>query len=363
MKIKARLFVIFALFALAIMPAINFKFIDISKKESQDWLNKTTLYNFDHILPYVSKVFYFFGISIAPNYVVIGENDWLFLGDTHEQSVTRQRDGFTLPNAALAQQIGALSKSRFEWLKTKGVTEYLLLVGPDKSTIYNDQLPGWAKPTERTFTDHVIIQSSNLYLDTRADFKAARTAYQEPLYFKTDTHWNNLGGWIAYRALAQRLSPLHPELQWFSDKDIVKSTIPRDAGDLANFLRMEKILKDTQIDIKINKMSTQVGEHFLLENINQVKNTNSTDNKTQRIEPLTIIKSKTALNHKKVLWLHDSFGFAMEPFLYGTFSEVLQGPYSAMNKNRFEKIIEIYKPDYVIITVVERKLAADFFLQ
>jgi alginate O-acetyltransferase complex protein AlgJ len=363
MKIKSRLFILFAILIMAIIPVINYKSNYISKKELHDWLNKTTLYNFDSILPYVSQVLYSFGISIAPNYVVIGKNDWLFLGDTHEQSITRQRHGFALPNATLAQQIGGLSKSRAEWLKTKGVAEYVLIVSPDKSTIYNDQLPNWAKPTEHTFTDYVITQSKNNYLDTRSIFKAAKKAYQEPLYFKTDTHWNNLGGWIAYLALAQRLSQSRPELYWFSDKDIVKSIIPRDAGDLANFLRMEKILKDTQIDIKIDNISAQVGEHFLLENINLAKNANSSERVTQKIEPLITIKSKTALNNKKVLWLHDSFGFAMEPFLYGTFNEVLQGPYSAMNQVRFEKIIELYKPDYVFITVVERKLAADFFLQ
>lgn len=315
MKIKARLFVFLALFALAILPSINFALNHDSKKQWSQWWSKTALYNFDSVLPYVSQVFYQIGVSISPSNVVIGKNGWLFLGDAHEQSITRQRADFASDHSVEVSKIKSSSVSRAEWLNAKGVQQFLLIICPDKSTVYNDQLPNWAMPTDSTFTDRVVLQSQAQYLDTRLALKTARSRYAEPLYFKTDTHWNKLGGWIAYLALGRRLLPLEPNLVWFSDDNIKKSIVPRVPGDLANFLRMTQKLQDTQVAIDIDKVSTSVGEHYLLEGNVDIKNGNLAGQVAQKVDPLIFINSKDALNKKRVLWLHDSFGDAMGSYM------------------------------------------------
>jgi alginate O-acetyltransferase complex protein AlgJ len=367
MKTKARLFIFFALLITSIIPVINFYTNTIFKKNWQEWFSKAELYQSDFMLTDLSKRIYPLGISVAPNFAIVGEDDWIYLGDAHEQSVTRQRSGFADSNLTLAKTINSVASERDQSLKNQGVSEFIILVAPDKSTVYNDYLPNWAKPVTHTFTDTVMQQTKvygkSTYLDTRSDFKQARSKYSEPLYFKTDTHWNSLGGWVAYRSLAHRLSQSDTTLNWFVDKDIVKSTMSREAGDLANFLRMEKILKDSQIDIKINNISPQIGEQYLNEISNPTEYKNPNVLVSKKLEPLTLITSKNALNKKKVLWLHDSFGFAMESFIYGSFAEVLQGSYASMDDARLEKIVSKFKPDYVLITVVERRIATPFFRQ
>jgi len=60
------------------------------------------------------------------------------------------------------------------------------------------------------------------------------------------------------------------------------------------------------------------------------------------------------LNGKKVLWLRDSFGTAMAPFMAATFSETLQIHYETADTALLARLVETFKPDYVFVTVVER---------
>jgi hypothetical protein len=66
------------------------------------------------------------------------------------------------------------------------------------------------------------------------------------------------------------------------------------------------------------------------------------------------MKTPGALNDKKVLWLHDSFGNAMRPFMRATFSEILHIHPDLMPPDKLSAIVESYKPNYVIVTAVER---------
>lgn len=71
---------------------------------------------------------------------------------------------------------------------------------------------------------------------------------------------------------------------------------------------------------------------------------------------LLLVKSGLALNQTKVLWLRDSFGTAMSPFMAATFSETLQINWDKIDAASLTKLVETYKPDYMFITAVERAL-------
>jgi hypothetical protein len=68
-----------------------------------------------------------------------------------------------------------------------------------------------------------------------------------------------------------------------------------------------------------------------------------------------LINAKHALNQKRVLWLLDSFGLSgMIPFMTATFTETLMINYLDVNPDQFIRLVDTFKPDYVIITVGER---------
>jgi len=74
-----------------------------------------------------------------------------------------------------------------------------------------------------------------------------------------------------------------------------------------------------------------------------------------------LVRSKHALNHRKVLWLRDSFGTALSPFMAATFTETLQIHYAALEPETLAGLVETYRPDYVFLTVVERDARGEWF--
>ncbi len=87
-----------------------------------------------------------------------------------------------------------------------------------------------------------------------------------------------------------------------------------------------------------------------------------TSNKIGSPQRPVLVKSKHALNKKKVLWLLDSFGLTgMISYMTATFAETLIFNYGAADPDRFAQLVDRYKPDYVFMTVVERIALDKYF--
>src|SRR5262245_43698214 len=81
----------------------------------------------------------------------------------------------------------------------------LVAVAPDKETLYPEYLPG---PSSVRCDLGAELQSglrsgSARTADLRAALEAAKRA--EQVYFRTDSHWNDVGGWRAATALLEGL--------------------------------------------------------------------------------------------------------------------------------------------------------------
>lgn len=353
MKSKTIIFIWFAIVILAIIPVFNIIGMGGAKKITS-W-NRSSLYSFDFSLPFINNFFYKFGISTNPNQVVIGKNDWLYLGDQYSKTVSVKRLGSTIESTHAAKKIGMATKSWDLWLKSKGVLAYKIMLGPDKDTIYPEFLPDWAKPAVNSVTNTLLANSSqNIYVDTRFALKSAKSLFSEPLYYKTDTHWNSLGAWVAFNVLAMDMARFDSKLKLLSEEQVNISEIKkRNGGDLSVFLRLNAQLVDTEVIIHIdNKKFPIETEQYDFDSGHLIfsgQNPNINSPKS----PI-LVKSKNALNRKKVLWLRDSFGTSVSPFMSATFSEVLQLHYNKVNPEYFTKLVDIFHPDYVFITVVER---------
>jgi len=355
MKKRVFIFVSVVLLALAIVPLINFKFGGEQKKVAETkWWNRSALYNFDLALPYLSHFFYFFGISIDPNQVIIGKNNWIFLGDQYEKTITLGRQGATAQDIVAGKKIGLATNSWQKWLAMKGVRSYYIMIGPNKSSIYPEFLPDWAQPNTDPISNVLLPNViPGLYFDMRSALKTAKTQIVPPLYYKTDTHWNNMGAWIAFSAFTKAIALKEQDLLWLSDEQVnVTAVNKRKGGDLAGFLRMTDMLEDSDVSLKIDSKNPVEIEQYDFDNNQLIKSGGN----PQLGAPLTplLVKSKNALNDKKVLWLRDSFGTAISPFMAATFSQTLQVHYRKTDPLLFAKLVEAFKPDHVFITVVER---------
>ena len=362
MKKSVFIFIFVALLILAISPVINLIVLDKMKTETK-WWKKRILYNFDFSLPVFNYCFYQLGISTDPNQVITGKDDWLYLGDQYRQTLTFTRHGATNEYTETSKKINVATKAWNQWLKGKGVRQYQIMIAPNKSTIYPEFLPDWMQPTENSVIDTLLTNvSQELYIDTRSALKKAKSQFSTPLYYKTDTHWNNLGAWIAFHAFTTEISRTNTELHWISEQQIRLLTVnKRSGGDLGAFLKISKSLQDKEpiIDI-VNQMPIET-EQYNFETGSLTTSGGNPQVALQTNKSPILVKSKYALNDKKILWIHDSFGIALAPFMAATFRETLQLHYIETSSAQFAKLVETYRPDYVFITVVERDAIDPWF--
>jgi alginate O-acetyltransferase complex protein AlgJ len=143
-----------------------------------------------------------------------GKDGWLFLtGGSNSIGALYDRNA-PLLNGAKLQEWVELIEDRARRLERMGI-EYVHISIPEKLTIYDNKfhdppVVDWhLSPAMRL---HELLQRSqyaHVWLDLIEPFRAARDANQ--LYYKTDTHWNPDGCFLAYKLLCEKLR-LKPEL-------------------------------------------------------------------------------------------------------------------------------------------------------
>lgn len=348
MKKKVFSYLILVFLILSIAPAINF-YSGVKK------LKVKYIYNVDFIIPTINSFLYSYGLNIKPGQVIVGKQGWLYLGDDYENVVSLARDGIdsSYIKSAIVKNNTLHGWERF--FISEGVKDFKVLVGPNKLSIYPEFLPDWIKISESKKID--ILQSVNndeYYIYPQSIFTSAKKLYEgHDLYYKTDTHWNDFGAWVAFDYFMKEIKIKNPELN-YNQTVLLKKSIEINGGDLAGFLRLTGSLKDREQVLEIlpySKVKIDCQRFYTNEKIN----CNNNAKIISQQEPLLVI-SKGSQNDKKVLWLRDSFGTALSPYMASVFSNVIQIHYGNLNKEKLINIVEEFKPDYVFMTIVERSI-------
>lgn len=366
---KRRVLLLLGLVALALMvgPMVNLssgRQIQATSEdmESPPWWSRANLYRLDFLMPWLGRLAYPLGISISPDQVIIGRDDWLYLGDKYARGISAKRHPTMDEDRVVIDRIVRGSAAWQHWLEARGVRCYRIQVVPNKSSVYTEYLPRWAQSAPDNPIDSMLEQvSPTIYVNTLSSLHEAKTHFSAPLYYRTDSHWNALGAWIGYRELARSMDSCGSEpIQWLTPDQIRLSMLKDQGGrDLASFLWLGDVLEDTEVvvDVDIGRIIPTVHMDF-----ESGERTSQSDN--PRIgapqRPL-LVHSPNALNQARVLWLRDSFGTAMAPFIAATFSETLQLHYGLAPPDVFAGLVDEFDPDYVIVTGVERAALLDWF--
>lgn len=361
MKNKVALFLMIIAITLSVIPLLNLHTKSLvasnpTPEGAKNTQQTISFYTIDYVLDYISPYLYYFGISSSPLQSIIGYKGWLYLGDKYMQTRTVSRRGQTAEDVSLARNIAFASEAWDAQLQKKGVHLYRVMIAPDKGTIYPEHLPEWAKPSTPSATDALVTCASKLYFDLRPTLLRAKAETPIPLYYKTDTHWNSLGAAHAFNAFMSYLLHTEPGLNWESDQKFrVTQVRNRPGGDLARFLHLKRYLTDKEPVISwLINTSIETTQYDLESN----KVIRSGGNPTIRAPQTPIrVASPHALNKKKILWLRDSFGTALSPFMAATFTEVVQVHWYPAFRNHghlLTKLVDSWHPEYVIVTVVER---------
>lgn len=140
------------------------------------------------------------GASPVDN-VMLGRAGWLFFLGEDARALDRHYRGVAPLGTTVDAVVGEFER-RNAALASRGIA-YIVVVVPDKFSVYDEHLPRWVVRATATPLDRIAAamkdRADTRFLDLRAPLRAAKTTRR--VYFRTDSHWNLIGASIGYEAL------------------------------------------------------------------------------------------------------------------------------------------------------------------
>jgi alginate O-acetyltransferase complex protein AlgJ len=197
------------------------------------------LYKKDILMEKVTLLRMKLGDRIFPQ-VLLGKDGWM------EYTGSGNIDEFQNLRILENKKIGLVRNLRDfnKFLKSQGIT-LLIVVAPDKATIYPDKLPEQIKSlSAKSRLDRFISYSQNNNLpiaDLRPALRAARQ--EQDVYYKTNTHWNGYGAFAVYITIIDALGRSHPELKPYTTADLELVTSVPGLHDIPKLIHADFILE------------------------------------------------------------------------------------------------------------------------
>ncbi|HEY6477239.1 MAG TPA: hypothetical protein VI456_11710, partial [Polyangia bacterium] len=185
------------------------------------------------------------GGSPAPQ-TVLRSDPWLFMRSERALDGFRRTDPFTPTELAGWRSV---LEARRRWLAARGIA-YLVVVAPDKETIYAESVPPWITrapgPSRlQQLGDELRAAGTEVaFLDLTAALAAQKPAAR--LYHHTDTHWNDLGAFAGYQAIAARLRLRFRDLRPLTLSDFEITDVVTPGGDDARICGLQLDLREPQ---------------------------------------------------------------------------------------------------------------------
>jgi alginate O-acetyltransferase complex protein AlgJ len=189
----------------------------------------------------------FFHIS-SKSSVILGDEGWLYL---------RLTDG---PGSSESSQLAPLSESELDrwqypleqrraWLAKRHIS-YLVVIVPEKQSIYPEFLPDReGKLQYEQWAGQLIgrLKSTGspvAILDLQPYLFQAKS--REQIYWKADTHWNQYGLYVGYRAMMDEIPRVLPgkPLIILGPDSFARFPAKGVGGDLANMLGVPELFSE-----------------------------------------------------------------------------------------------------------------------
>jgi hypothetical protein len=157
--------------------------------------------------------------------VLFGREGWLFLEHTGAKNEFHRANLFSPVELVHWQN---LVEDRRDWLAKRGI-RYVLVIAPSKQAIYPEYLPESLQESVqqsrlKQLTEHLARESDLTFINLTEPLRQAKSDL--PLYYKTDTHWNSRGAFVAYQELMKPIKTWFPQVRVSSllDYDVIDGT-------------------------------------------------------------------------------------------------------------------------------------------
>jgi hypothetical protein len=279
-----------------------------------------------------------FGVSPTDK-LVVGRQGWLFYGD--RDAIRQYRGVAPLGDRALARWTRVLEERR-DWLAARGIA-FLLVLVPDKHIVYGEYMPDSLPRSEgaralEQLAGHLRLHSTVPVLDLRAAIEAAKA--EARIYHRTDSHWNDLGAYAAYRAILRKLGETVPALAAAEPVAVGRNERDAPGMGLASIVGLQSILREQVLEAPALRARSRI----------KPEHRSGYERRVERLLPIAHGVDDPAL--PRAVMFRDSFANALIPYLSENFSRILY----VWNRDVDPRVGTIEQPDVVIQEVVGRFL-------
>lgn len=258
----------------------------------------------------VSRIYHEFNDSINPGICFLGKDKWLFLGNAYNRTISKTTGAISLQNNAPFLDRTTKTYKRFADDAYQRQARFVVFIGPDKQSIYPEYLPEIIKPASSRYIQPLVaaLIREKIEVYDPTEYLLQHKSNQL-LYYKRDTHWNNIGALVAANGFLKYLGAHEIQRPKYT-------TMPGYRGDLLH-------------------LGGYYDEQTFLED-------------RFEMQPNSLIVKKDT----RRIWLFgDSFSVALQPILSAAFSDV-----QTFKHSEYQKQIKSKGPvpDLVIYEVVER---------
>jgi len=267
-----------------------------------------------------------------------GKDNWLFLGNSYDKSVAKLKLAIQ-PSSDELQ----LTKSHFSEVaeaSAKYGARTVLILGPNKESVYPEYLPDAIEPSETKYSSYFLDQLNDIQNFTvhnpTTDLRTLKKS-EGFLFWKTDTHWNSKGAFLAFCGFLEKFSIPLPEVEF--EEGAVHS------GDLIGISGLEQFPLDSRDDWKAVWKYQPTWTQGVLQKDKQTS--------FGAVELVTNSKPKS----DNYVWvIGDSFAEGMRDYFNATFRQVLYvGHWVDKLAGIPENLAKAReKPDMVVVVRVER---------
>ena len=286
----------------------------------------------DKLILMNNSIKYYLFFSSPHGEVVVGKDGWLFYNNLFDDNCIEAYKGMNLFTEAELQQIqNNLCNAQSE-LEKKGI-EFVLFIAPNKERIYSEKMPEcFGEPAEEYRTKQLID-----YLQENTDIRIVypydelmytKELYGQNIYYRLDTHWNEIGGYVGSGALLKELGIDMTPIPSLS----IEMTEPT-ICDLADMLHMrEQLNSDADVVLSgYDIYEMQMDEHDV------------TGTYRYHCE---------GADGRKLFMIRDSFADAMDDYMGSRFAESCMVHYEAYRP----EMLETESPDIFVYELVERRV-------
>ncbi len=258
-----------------------------------------------------------------------GRDDFLFHRD--HDALDQLTAGLILRQRQIDVWIAAL-EGRLAWCDAHGSAMRFLII-PEKHVVYEHKLPRLVHVSpQRAAMQLLAAFGGELSARTFYPVEALRAASRiKPTFFKTDTHWNAYGAFIAYQALAASLEP-EVALETVREGELVWKERPY-VGDLGVRFNRERGETMVTAEPTVTYRLTFQNHKFSRGAVHVYEN-------ERRDLPTCVL-------------FRDSFSNALIPYLMRGFSRLV----AVSSLSCHYDLLDQEKPDVVLFVVIERFLA------